>query len=138
MKKTSKSHVVCYLSNYQIEFSPIFFLLFFRCTWCTNVHRCSDGADRLREHWDKNECSWHNVSTTDQCENLDYTEHTEWRSSMVGEDLNLEDSDTSSTSTVISAVVSSLMVLILLILAATFIGEKIKFTIFIRKFENVF
>ena len=57
---------------------------------------------------------------------------------MVGEDLNLQDSDTGSTSTVISAVVSSLMVLILLILAATFIGEKIKFTIFIRKFENFF
>ena len=53
---------------------------------------------------------------------------------MVGEDLNLQDSDTGSTSTVISAVVSSLMVLILLILAATFIGEEINFTkLFFRK-----
>ena len=52
---------------------------------------------------------------------------------MVGEDLNLQDSDTGSTSTVISAVVSSLMVLILLILAATFIGEIINFTKFFSK-----
>ena len=25
----------------------------FRCSWCPSVHRCSDGADRLREHWDQ-------------------------------------------------------------------------------------
>ena len=57
---------------------------------------------------------------------------------MVGEDLNLQDSDTGSTSTVISAVVSSLMVLILLILAATFIGGKINFTNFFGKYVTYF
>ena len=34
----------------------------FDCAWCDSVHRCSDGADRLREHWESNGCAAKNIS----------------------------------------------------------------------------
>ena len=34
----------------------------FDCAWCDSVHRCSDGADRLREHWEAEGCAAKNVS----------------------------------------------------------------------------
>ena len=54
----------------------------FKCTWCAKVHRCSDGADRLREHWDSNLCPQNNMTTLDHCAAGAAEEHhTEWRSS---------------------------------------------------------
>jgi len=93
----------------------------FGCTWCPDVHRCSDGADRLREHWDTNECGIKNVSTTEQCANIKDSDHTEWRSSMIGENSAESIEKNNTASTVVSAVVSSVLVLILVIMATVFI-----------------
>merc|ERR1712141_28152 len=57
----------------------------FSCSYCPAVHRCSDGADRLREHWDQNRCSEPemNVTSLNQCAAAHESDHTEWRNSMV-------------------------------------------------------
>lgn len=93
----------------------------FSCSYCPAVHRCSDGADRLREHWDHNRCSEPkmNVTTTDQCAAVHESDHTEWRNSMVegGGDTpeaEVESSSGGNTVSIVSAVISCLLVLILL------------------------
>lgn len=92
----------------------------FACTWCPSVHRCSDGADRLREHWDQNACYINNVSTLAQCAVVkDSADHIEWRHSMVTNDN--EEINESSVSTVVSAVISTLLVFILLGVASGFV-----------------
>ncbi|XP_059099133.1 plexin domain-containing protein 1-like [Tigriopus californicus] len=106
----------------------------FECTWCSSIHRCSDGADRLREHWNTNECANRNVSTVLECTAAakDDEHHTEWRTSMGDKSnqviperepirSNLEDEGSSSTVTVISTVVSALLLAILLIILAGFL-----------------
>ena len=83
----------------------------FACTWCPTSGHCSDGADRLRQTWDDNECQ---VSNTTSC-----TEgHTEWRHSSDGSG---SEKSTSSSSVVVSAVVSSLMVIILIFILIAFL-----------------
>ena len=34
-----------------------------------SIFRCSDGADRLREHWDANKCPSFNLTQLHQCPN---------------------------------------------------------------------
>ncbi|XP_040563812.1 plexin domain-containing protein 1 [Lepeophtheirus salmonis] len=55
----------------------------FNCVWCDKVSRCSDGADRLREHWDLNECAANNISSVDKC--IIDPQHIEWRTSVPNE-----------------------------------------------------
>ena len=62
-----------------LELLPIKYNLCYSCTWCPDVHRCSDGADRLREHWDTNECGIKNISTIDQCANIKVYIHLNFR-----------------------------------------------------------
>ena len=40
----------------------------FACSWCPTVQRCSDGADRLRENWDANQCGSVNTTNADHCD----------------------------------------------------------------------
>ena len=94
----------------------------FSCTWCPSVHRCSDGADRLREHWDQNGCNLNNVSTIDQCAGVkDSADHIEWRHSMVTNNPEGDKVPSSNVSTVVSAVISTLLVLILLGVASGYV-----------------
>ena len=83
--------------------------------------RCSDGADRLREHWDQNRCGEPdmNVTSLDQCSRVQESDHTEWRNSMVKDPEAETEIDASSTSAgsaagIVSAVISTILVLILL------------------------
>ena len=81
--------------------------------------RCSDGADRLREHWDQNECGLTNVTSLDQCSAISESDHTEWRNSMVTDnDITYSSQDPSGVSTagIISAIFSTILGLILLAL----------------------
>lgn len=87
-------------------------------------NRCSDGADRLREHWDSNSCAATNISTLEQCAQVLAGDHTEWRSSMVDSssvEVSKNPQSGSTTTTVVSAVISSVLVLILLIIASGFL-----------------
>jgi len=94
----------------------------FGCSYCPAVHRCSDGADRLREHWDENRCSEPemNVTSLNQCAAAHESDHTEWRNSMVEPtpEAEGEHSEASSgngnTVSIVSAVLSTILVLILL------------------------
>ncbi len=81
--------------------------------------RCSDGADRLREHWDENECAYTNITTAEQCS--DELSHTEWRNSMVQHDRSGSNDSSAGSGTVVSAVISSILVLILIGVGAVFI-----------------
>jgi len=87
----------------------------FGCMWCEATGHCSDGADRLRERWNTNQC--HLTNTTTCSEELQ--NHIEWRTSH-GE-LSSPSDPSIQTSTVVSAVVSSVCVLILVILFIMFI-----------------
>ena len=87
----------------------------FGCMWCEATGHCSDGADRLRERWNTNQC--HLTNTTTCSEEL--PNHIEWRTSH-GE-LSSPSDPSIQTSTVVSAVVSSVCVLILVILFIMFI-----------------
>ena len=85
--------------------------------------RCSDGADRLREHWDQNRCGEPdmNVTSLDQCSRVQESDHTEWRNSMVKDPEAETEIDASSTSAgsaagIVSAVISTILVLILLLI----------------------
>ena len=95
----------------------------FACSWCPSVHRCSDGADRLREHWDQNSCHIKNVSTSAQCAGVkDSASNIEWRHSMVTNGGDSEEfSASNNVSTVVSAVISTFLVLILLGVASGFV-----------------
>lgn len=100
----------------------------FACAWCADVGRCSDGADRLREHWDQNQCGAYNASAIDQCTHVEFgrrknvhgghgavdgvPQHT-------ANEVSPVTSSTSST-TVVSAVVSTVLVLVLLTLVGVF------------------
>jgi len=86
----------------------------FGCMWCEASGHCSDGADRLREHWNAHECHLTNTTTCSEQQ----SGHTEWRTSR--EQLS-QSEPAIQTSTVVSAVVSSVCVLILLILFIIFI-----------------
>lgn len=88
----------------------------FGCLWCEASGHCSDGADRLRERWNEQECHLTNT-TTCSADQADTAGHTEWRTS------SLSDNSTEGlqTSTLVSAVVSSVCVLLLVILFITFI-----------------
>lgn len=75
--------------------------------------RCSDGADRLREHWDENECASNNVTTLEQCAAVQ-EEHNEWRNSMVRTAGDNQDNESSvSGGSIASAVISTILALIL-------------------------
>lgn len=94
----------------------------FRCSWCPKIHRCSDGADRLREHWDTNGCGETNSTGFDQCNAVpsDDQKHTEWRTSMTGES-GVPVEDGGNVATIISVVVSLILVLILIGLVGAFV-----------------
>ena len=93
------------------------------------LFRCSDGADRLREHWDQNRCGEPemNVTSLDQCSTIQESDHTEWRNSMVNKDSEPEaEAEPSSTSggnaaAIVSAVISTILVLILLGLCSAYL-----------------
>jgi len=88
----------------------------FTCFWCESAGHCSDGADRLREHWDSNECHLVNSSTTCPATSPG---HTEWRtSSLTGEEKSAEDS---STTTIVSATISTILVIVLIGILITFL-----------------
>lgn len=106
----------------------------FDCAWCDSVHRCSDGADRLREHWESNGCATKNVSGDGQCGLVESEDHTQWRTSMVksAKDLSKETNETplsepqsestaSEAGSVASVVISTLLVLVLLVIAGGFL-----------------
>jgi len=83
----------------------------FACVWC-EASGCSDGADRLREHWNNNQCHLTNTTTC----STQQTGHTEWRTSQL-----TVSSPGLQTSTLVSALVSSVCVLLLIILFIIFI-----------------
>ncbi len=96
----------------------------FGCTWCSKVHRCSDGADRLREHWDNSGCQANNVTGPDSCAAVESEDsrHTEWRSSNMDRDSSLPHSvpvtgadagGAASVGVIVSGVVSAVLVLLL-------------------------
>lgn len=85
----------------------------FGCLWCEASGHCSDGADRLREHWNNQECHLTNTTTCSS----DQAGHTEWRTSS----LSSSSSAGLQSSTIVSAVVSSVCVLLLVILFIIFI-----------------
>jgi len=91
-----------------------------------SIFRCSDGADRLREHWDQNGCSEQNVTKLEQCSNTHESEHIEWRNSMVTnpdtETGNRKtDSDSSITTSIISGIISTILVVILIGLLGAYV-----------------
>jgi hypothetical protein len=88
----------------------------FTCFWCEAAGHCSDGADRLREHWNSNACHLVNSSTT--CPTTS-SGHTEWRTSSLSQ--SDQDPEAPATSTIVSAVISSILVLILLAILVTFL-----------------
>merc|ERR1712150_146875 len=108
----------------------------FDCVWCEHINRCSDGADRLREHWDTHGCNTQNISILQHCDNSgiprNIQKHIEWRNSMVhnGEDgTDSENSSepepstgsSSSSAVAISVTISVILVVIFLGLVAAFI-----------------
>jgi hypothetical protein len=86
----------------------------FKCFWCEAAGHCSDGADRLREHWNSNECHLVNSSTT--CPATSPT-RTEWKASSAEPVVGAPP----PTSTIVSAVISSLLVVVLLAILAAFL-----------------
>lgn len=87
----------------------------FGCLWCEASGHCSDGADRLREDWNTQECHLTNT-TTCSLDQVGQSGHTEWRTSSLS-----VSSDGLQTSTLVSAIVSSVCVLLLVILFIIFI-----------------
>ena len=87
----------------------------FGCLWCEASGHCSDGADRLREHWNNQECHLTNTTTCSK-DQSGQSGHTEWRTSSLS-----YSSAGLQTSTLVSAVVSSVCVLLLVILFIIFI-----------------
>merc|ERR1711874_104421 len=87
----------------------------FGCLWCEASGHCSDGADRLREHWNYQECHLTNTTTCSK-DQSGQSGHTEWRTSSLS-----YSSEGLQTSTLVSAVVSSVCVLLLVILFIIFI-----------------
>ena len=102
------------------------------------MHRCSDGADRLREHWESNGCAARNVSGDGQCGLVESEDHTQWRTSMVknAKDLSRQTnevplseplsestaaSESESAGSVASVVISTLLVLVLVAIAGGFL-----------------
>merc|ERR1719430_1295169 len=85
----------------------------FTCYWCEAAGHCSDGADRLREAWDTNECHLSNSTSCD----MSLAGHTEWRHSSLGS----AKQEAEATSTIVSVVISSLEVLILICIGVAFI-----------------
>ena len=82
----------------------------------------TDGADRLREHWDQEGCSEANLTTVEQC-SRSLEGHTEWRTSMSEEDEEAAEAeaDGMSAGTAVSVVISTLLVLTLLCIGAGFL-----------------
>lgn len=105
----------------------------FDCVWCDKVQRCSDGADRLREHWDSNLCPARNTSSAAQCGKapggggVAKKGHTEWRTSMgvaesEPETSDLSEGDQTSTAVVVtSTVVCLVLILVLGAIAAGYV-----------------
>lgn len=98
----------------------------FKCSWCPTVQRCSDGADRLREDWDKNKCGDVNTTNSDHCDVFSDGNHVGRRTSMIGASSDNNEVVTSTTSTsspssVVSAVISVILVLFLIALLAAFV-----------------
>jgi len=83
----------------------------FTCFWCEAAGHCSDGADRLRERWNQNECHITNSTTCDA------KSHNEWRHSSFEAEPLLQ----TSTSTIVSAVISCVLIIILLIIFVAFV-----------------
>ncbi len=103
----------------------------FACTWCSKVHRCSDGADRLREHWDSADCKANNVTGVDACAAAasEDSQHTEWRSSnmdhgqpeSVPVTASASGSGGPSAGVIASGVISATLLLVLAGLALAFV-----------------
>ena len=87
----------------------------FRCSWCAKANRCSDGADRLRQHWEDEGCGANNAS--ESC-NADH--HMEWRTGVDVKDFGGPSSGV-NVGGIISGVVSSVLILILVCLALGFV-----------------
>lgn len=85
----------------------------FTCYWCEAAGHCSDGADRLREAWNTNECHITNSTTCEEPR----SGHTEWRHSTIGSQSLEED----NVSTIVSVVISSIAVIILICIGLTFV-----------------
>jgi len=85
----------------------------FACAWCPKARRCSDGADRMREHWDAAGCAASNVTGTDACGD---DSNLEWRSSVLPEPNPSNGSGGLSFGVILSAIISSLLIVILLLL----------------------
>jgi hypothetical protein len=134
------SQSFCKLSGFSLEFLSFyqsleqFFLVEKQQLWKQNtiffLFRCSDGADRLREHWDQNRCGEPemNVTSLDQCSTIQESDHTEWRNSMVNKDPTPETDEDAASSTsggnaaaIVSAVISTILVLILLGLCSAYL-----------------
>ena len=85
----------------------------FSCSWCEAAGHCSDGADRLREAWDTNECK---LSNTSSCE-APRSGHNEWRTSRLEGEAGEQD----PAGTIVSAVISCLALMLLLGMGLAFL-----------------
>lgn len=86
----------------------------FSCLWCEKAGHCSDGADRLRQHWNDNMC---HIANTTTCTGDLSGNHVGGRHSALGSPVD----KTSSSATVISAVISSLLVVVLVVILVVFV-----------------
>ena len=87
----------------------------FGCTWCEEVRRCSDGADRLRESWNDKGCVTSNVS--DVCTGR---KHMEWRTSVDQADVQ-NASASVSAGVVISGIISAVLIVVLAAIGLGFV-----------------
>lgn len=102
----------------------------FACSWCPSAHRCSDGADRLREKWDQMQCGAENVTQADLCGVVN-DNHMEWRSANNNKSpIITKDNDDvvvsqstggSNVAVIISVVISLVLILILIGLVLGFV-----------------
>jgi len=87
----------------------------FGCFWCESAGHCSDGADRLRERWNQNQC--HNSTNSTTCDAGSATSSI--HNSMYDPQPLLQSSP--STSTIVSITISSILIVILLIIFVAFV-----------------
>lgn len=83
----------------------------FTCAWCEAAGHCSDGADRLRQHWNNHQCHLANQSS------CHITQHVGARHSA----LDTKGVKAESTANVVSAVISSLLVVVLCVIGVVFL-----------------
>jgi len=87
----------------------------FTCMWCPGSGHCSDGSDRMRQHWDDNKCHLENVTTCELERGAHGASHMEWRHSTETEASILDSGsvDNDSSGATVSAVISILLVVVL-------------------------